>query len=241
MGRALVSNRILLVEDEDDLRDLLCEWLAAQGYDLASAASAEEGLERLREENFGLLVTDYLLPGETGLDLARAALDEHLVEGPERVILTSATPPRKEAAELGIDILQKPVALPSLVEAIERHRPHEGSEERHAHLALVPTEDSGQPRAEVSLVLYVTSTSLASVRAISRVRRIVASLGEGAVDLEIRDVDDDPEAAAADRIAFTPTLVRVHPSPRIRLIGDFEDGGVVLRELLPPESETGTG
>ena len=116
MANAPVSNRILLVEDEDDLRDLLSEWLRAQGYDLTSAASAEEGLERLREESFDLLVTDYLLPGETGLELARAAIEEHLVAGPEQVIITSATPPRKEAAQLGIDVLQKPVALPSLVD-----------------------------------------------------------------------------------------------------------------------------
>lgn len=241
MANAPVSNRILLVEDEDDLRDLLSEWLRAQGYDLTSAASAEEGLERLREESFDLLVTDYLLPGETGLELARAAIEEHLVAGPEQVIITSATPPRKEAAQLGIDVLQKPVALPSLVEAIESHRLHVEEDEPRTHLTLVKAPPVIESPAEVALVLYVTRASLASRRAMSRVRRIVDTLGEGVVDLAVRDVGEDPDGAAADRIAFTPTLVRVHPLPRVRLIGDFDDGASLLRELLPPESETGTG
>lgn len=251
MAKVVMSNRILLVEDEDDLRELLSEWLRGQGYDLTSASSAEEGLERLREEPFGLLVTDYLLPGDNGLDLARAAIDEHLVDSPEQVIITSATPPRKEAAALGIDTLTKPVALPSLVEAIEKHWPHAEGEEPPRHLVLVKSPVSRKastsssavvPKSSspVSLVLYVTDGSLASQRAVSRVRRIVSSLGDG-VDLQVRDVAEDPERAAEDRIAFTPTLVRTHPLPRVRLIGDFDDDGPLLRELLPPESETGTG
>jgi nitrogen-specific signal transduction histidine kinase/CheY-like chemotaxis protein len=63
----------LLVDDEELVRISTADMLSDLGYKVAEAASAEEAIGRLdRGERFDLLVTDHLMPGMTGTDLARA-------------------------------------------------------------------------------------------------------------------------------------------------------------------------
>jgi len=63
--------KILFVEDDERLRDVLLEAAAMEGYDAQGVSSAEAAVERLRLEPFDILVTDVTLPGMTGLDLLR--------------------------------------------------------------------------------------------------------------------------------------------------------------------------
>ena len=66
------SGRVLLVDDEPDVRAATAEMLAGLGYQVATAASGTEALTALGGKP-DLLVTDHLMPGMTGADLARAA------------------------------------------------------------------------------------------------------------------------------------------------------------------------
>ena len=63
--------RVLLVEDQDGVRDLLTTVLQRNGFEVVSAASAEAALDIAAVSAFDLLLTDVVLPGMTGLDLAR--------------------------------------------------------------------------------------------------------------------------------------------------------------------------
>jgi len=63
--------KILFVEDDDRLRDVLLEAAAMEEYDAQGVASAEAAVERLRDEPFDILVTDVSLPGMSGLELLR--------------------------------------------------------------------------------------------------------------------------------------------------------------------------
>jgi two-component system, OmpR family, response regulator len=65
--------RVLLVEDDDDNRELMGEVLEAAGFVVSSAASGNEGLKRLAESPVDVVVTDVGMPGMGGLELARAA------------------------------------------------------------------------------------------------------------------------------------------------------------------------
>jgi CheY-like chemotaxis protein len=65
--------RVLLVEDDDDNRELMGEVLEAAGFAVASAASGAEALERLGRGGIDVVVTDVGMPGMGGLELARAA------------------------------------------------------------------------------------------------------------------------------------------------------------------------
>jgi DNA-binding NtrC family response regulator len=63
--------KILIVEDDERLRDVLLEAAAMEGYDARGVPTAEAAVEQLRREPFNILVTDVTLPGMSGLDLLR--------------------------------------------------------------------------------------------------------------------------------------------------------------------------
>ena len=63
--------KILFVEDDERLRDVLLEAAAMEEYDARGVPSAEEAVEMLRGESFDVLVTDVTLPGMSGLELLR--------------------------------------------------------------------------------------------------------------------------------------------------------------------------
>lgn len=65
--------RVLLVEDDDDNRELMAEVLTSAGCDVLSAASGQEGLKTLSEHSVDVVVTDVGMPGMGGLEMARAA------------------------------------------------------------------------------------------------------------------------------------------------------------------------
>jgi CheY-like chemotaxis protein len=65
--------RVLLVEDDDDNRELMAEVLAASGYEVLPAASGQDGLKMLAEHSIDAVVTDVGMPGMGGLEMARAA------------------------------------------------------------------------------------------------------------------------------------------------------------------------
>ncbi len=65
--------RVLLVEDDDDNRELMAEVLASSGYEVLSAATGQEGLKTLSESSVDVVVTDVGMPGMGGLEVAKAA------------------------------------------------------------------------------------------------------------------------------------------------------------------------
>ena len=67
------SLRILVVEDNEDSRMLVCELLDTLGHAVTGVGSAEEALTVLDEDRFDVLFTDVSLPGMSGVDLARKA------------------------------------------------------------------------------------------------------------------------------------------------------------------------
>src|SRR5574341_483090 len=66
--------RILVVDDELELKNVLVEALAAQGYEAAGFATADEALMRLRLDPFDILLTDLMMPGMDGITLLRESL-----------------------------------------------------------------------------------------------------------------------------------------------------------------------
>jgi CheY-like chemotaxis protein len=72
-GVAADPIHVLLVEDDDDNRELMAEVLEAGGYRVSTAPSGADGLRLLREGPVDVVVTDVGMPGMGGLELARAA------------------------------------------------------------------------------------------------------------------------------------------------------------------------
>ncbi len=65
------TGRILVIDDEEEVREILCELLASRGHAVAACADGASGLTRLREEPFDLVITDLGMPGISGWEVAR--------------------------------------------------------------------------------------------------------------------------------------------------------------------------
>ena len=113
--------RILLAEDDEDMRRFLVRALTKAGYDVVSFGNGLEAYERLKEEPFTLLLTDIVMPEMDGIELARRAseLDPDLkimfITGFAAVALNSDTAAAKNAK-----VLSKPVHLRDLVNEVQK-------------------------------------------------------------------------------------------------------------------------
>lgn len=119
-----MAHRILLVADNESVRDALLFVLQRDGHHVATARNASAALRLLQSEDYDLIVTDVLMPGMEGIELIRA-----LRERPSRprVIAMSggshaqAADYLAAALQLGADAtLAKPVSTPELRDEIAR-------------------------------------------------------------------------------------------------------------------------
>src|SRR5262249_43420160 len=67
-----VRPHVLVVDDDTDLLQGLSQLLTGEGYQVATAATAEDALARCREDTFHLVLTDLQLPGRNGIALIKA-------------------------------------------------------------------------------------------------------------------------------------------------------------------------
>jgi two-component system, OmpR family, phosphate regulon response regulator OmpR len=66
-----MPQRILLIDDDVSLGQMVADYLAGAGFRVAAAPTAREGEQRLKRESFDLLILDLMLPDADGLDLCR--------------------------------------------------------------------------------------------------------------------------------------------------------------------------
>jgi two-component system, OmpR family, phosphate regulon response regulator OmpR len=66
-----MPQRILLIDDDVSLGQMVADYLAGAGFRVATAPTAREGEQRLKREGFDLLILDLMLPDADGLDLCR--------------------------------------------------------------------------------------------------------------------------------------------------------------------------
>jgi two-component system, cell cycle sensor histidine kinase and response regulator CckA len=111
------SETILVVEDEEVVRHLICTVLGEAGYNVLCADSAEEGLRfgREQEKPIDLLVTDIVMPDMNGPTLARALAPSQ----PDMKVLfvsgySDADISDQGVVEPGLTVLQKPFTQESL-------------------------------------------------------------------------------------------------------------------------------
>lgn len=70
--------RILLVEDELSYRALLQRTFVQSGYQCTGCIDGEYAIEKLKKEQFDILVLDYILPGHNALEIIRWAREQHI-------------------------------------------------------------------------------------------------------------------------------------------------------------------
>ncbi len=113
--------RILLAEDDNDMRQFLVKALKRAGYEVTSFDNGQSAYDRLREEPFRLLLTDIVMPEMDGIELARKAteLDPDMkvmfITGFAAVALNPDSNAPADAK-----VLSKPFHLRDLVDEVER-------------------------------------------------------------------------------------------------------------------------
>jgi len=111
--------RVLVVEDERKLRDVLATALQSEHYDVVASGTGDEGFVRAQEEAFDLVVLDLMLPGRSGLEILQA-LRQRRIDTPVLVLTArDGVDDRVLGLDLGADdYLVKPFALPELLARI---------------------------------------------------------------------------------------------------------------------------
>ncbi len=117
----LAMTKILLAEDDNDMRRFLEKALDTAGYQVVSFDNGSSAYDRLREEPFNLLLTDIVMPEMDGIELARRAteIDPDLkvmfITGFAAVALNPDSNAPKDAK-----VLSKPFHLRDLVNEVEK-------------------------------------------------------------------------------------------------------------------------
>ncbi|MCC6126691.1 MAG: response regulator [Pirellulales bacterium] len=131
----MAHEKILVVEDEEEIRELIAYNLVKQGYRAIPAETGEDGLRRIRAEKPDLIVLDLMLPGVDGLEVCRTLKRDPATEAIPVVMLTAKGEESDIVAglELGADdYLTKPFSprvLLARIRAVLRRKAEEPRDE----------------------------------------------------------------------------------------------------------------
>ena len=117
------KSKILVVEDEQDIRDLLVFNLQKNGFNVRAVDNGEKALSLIRTDNFDLILLDLMIPGISGFDLARILKnDDETSEVP--IIMLTAKGEESDIVkglEIGAqDYITKPFSVKVLVARINK-------------------------------------------------------------------------------------------------------------------------
>lgn len=133
------SSHILVVDDDPGQRSLLETFLTGQGYQVSLAGSGSEGLEKLRDQDFAMIISDVRMPGMSGLEMLRQVRRDHPTLP---ILLVTAFANIREAVgairDGALNYLSKPIDLDELLATV-----------RHA----TGTGPTGPAEGEVEMVL----------------------------------------------------------------------------------------
>jgi CheY-like chemotaxis protein len=120
-----MSQRILIVDDDEDIRETLIEVVQDSGYEAVGAAHGRDALDRLRDGGPRpcVILLDLMMPVMDGWQFREAQRNDPELAGIP-VVVISAYRHRPSVTELdAAEYLNKPVQVDSLIEALRRHCP----------------------------------------------------------------------------------------------------------------------
>lgn len=116
------KKKILVVEDEKDLRDFVSIVLRRHGYEVHVASNGAEALLYLRTLQPDLIFFDLKMPVMSGRDFVSEYRQVHAGAGATLVVMTAADDARHRADEIGVEaLLVKPFGIEDLLSSLRRH------------------------------------------------------------------------------------------------------------------------
>lgn len=121
MTSRLKDLKILLIDDDEFIRDSMSLFFQCEGYHFTALKNAEEGLEVLKKEKYDIIFSDYMLPGINGLEFLKFVNETH--PNIITVFITAyfTSDVFYEAINIGVqDFIQKPYTI-SIIERSLTH------------------------------------------------------------------------------------------------------------------------
>jgi DNA-binding response OmpR family regulator len=116
--------RVLIIEDEAEILDLIGDLLALEGYEVHTLSRIPHGLDPIRRLDPHAIVLDLRLPGVGGIEFLRLLAADRQLRGTQVVICTAADDLAEiygpEFATLGCEVVHKPFDLEDLVGSVRR-------------------------------------------------------------------------------------------------------------------------
>jgi len=243
--------RVLVVDDEKFIRDILADFLTMEGYAVRTAEDGAQALSELSHSSFDLVISDLKMPKMGGLDLLQHV--GHLQPEALTVIMTgfgtveTAIDAMKQGA---YDYILKPFKVEEIVHVVQRglEKKRLATENLRLREALSLYKVSEAITASLSLddvVSTVTRSALSEVDA-DAVFMWLAD-GEGGFFERLRQTRDDPGTTrTAGRLEPTAVHARIHSdaplvlhgSDAVPLFGEQPEPGVVSTLTIPLRMQT---
>ncbi len=114
------TRKILVVDDDPVIRDMMADILEFEGYSISVARNGSEALQLLRSGEAYLVFLDIMMPVMSGKELCTLIEADPHMRQRHKIILMSAMDNLEEAATLKVDaILQKPFVVDDVIEILE--------------------------------------------------------------------------------------------------------------------------
>ena len=119
--RELREMKILLIDDDEWIRDSLSLFFGGEGCHLLALESAEEGIEVLKRNAYDIIIADYRLPGMDGLECLRRI--QEIYPNAIKILITAYKSERvvSEAKKMGIqEFIEKPFTIKTIEDSLSR-------------------------------------------------------------------------------------------------------------------------
>jgi len=122
--KKVLKNNILIIEDEHDICEVYSEVLSMAGYKVQEAADGETGMQKIRDENWDVLLLDIMLPGRDGLKILKEIRSNPELRKGLVVALTNLNSESiiKEAFDQGVDgyLIKSEITPDKVVEEVNK-------------------------------------------------------------------------------------------------------------------------
>ena len=175
---------ILIVDDEETIRDIVSRKLQSEEYDCELASDGEEALWKAFMRDFDLILLDIRMPGLSGMDVLKKVVVDHPDTCVVMITAISETQTAVEAMKLGAyDYLTKPFNLDDLLakveRALERRRLILENREYQLRLERKVTRQAGQIQQYHDEVLDTLSREQKAIAELEEIRRSQSKGSEG--------------------------------------------------------------
>ncbi len=123
----MIRLKILIVDDDESIRDMLKVMLEAKGYDVLTAGSAEDGVLIARAKVPNLILMDVMLPDMNGAEAKEVLANESATKEIPIIFMTGMITREEEAGEIGLNIhntnhgvIAKPIDNEELLDLIRK-------------------------------------------------------------------------------------------------------------------------